>query len=252
MNALQTFIRCASLYVLVLPLTSPVYAAERQPDRISTSSSTASHLPSLTDQALEERLAYAERALDAHRTHAAVWWYGWSGFYAVAIVTEGTLATLTDDSAERADLIVAAAKTSLGLAALLIQPLQAKDGADDVRSMPGATRLDRVRRLEHAEAQLRINAKAADDRYFWLRHLATASINIAGGLIVAEGYDDPARGWRSAAIGFAVGEAMIWSQPWQPRQDLDAYEDRYRKSATSSVRWNMAPTLGGASIRGHF
>ena len=159
---------------------------------------------------------------------------------------------MTDDSARRADFIVSAAKATGGVFSLLYSPLQAKDGADTIRALPSTTPEDRLRQLARAEEQLRINAEAADKRYSWTRHLANIGVNAAGALIVGEGFDDRTRGWRSAGVGIAVGEAMIWSQPWWPAEEPDKYEQRFNKVSTFRVSWHIAPTLGGAAVYGTF
>jgi len=206
----------------------------------------------LGDREVDERLAYIEPQLDSGSGYASLWWYGWTGFYATGVVVQSTRAGLTDDSAKRADLIVSAVKATGGVFHLLYSPLHAKDGADAIRAMPSTTREDRLRQLARAEEQLRINGEAADKRYSWTRHLTNVGVNVAGALIVGEGFGDRSRGWQSAGIGIAVGEAMIWSQPWWLAEERDKYEQRFNKVSTPRVSWHVAPTLGGAAVYGTF
>ncbi len=218
----------------------------------SATDSIPPHLTRLDDREVIERLAFIEPQLDSGSGYASLWWNGWTGFYATGVVVQSTRAGLTNDSAKRADLVVSAVKATGGVLHLLYSPLQAKDGADVIRAMPSLTRDDRLRQLMRAEEQLRINEEAADNRFSWIPHLANVGVNAAGALIVGEGFGDRSRGWQSAGIGIAVGEAMIWSQPWWPAEERDKYEQRFNKVSGSRVSWHIAPTLGGAAVYGTF
>lgn len=206
----------------------------------------------LEDREVRARLAYLEEHLEARRRYANLWWRGWTGFYALGVVVQSTRAGLTDDASERADLIVSAVKATGGVIKLLYLPLQAKDGASAIEAMPAATPEQRLQRLARAEEQLRANAAEADRRYSWVYHLLNVGVNVGGALIVWQGFDDPARAWRSAGIGIAVGEVMIWSQPWWPSGDWEEYQRRFGDVASGRVSWRIVPTAGGVALRGTF
>jgi hypothetical protein len=209
------------------------------------------HLAALSDRDVEQRLQFLEERLDSSRQYAGLWWKGWTTFYSLGVVIEATRAGLTDNyDAKRADLILSSVKAAGGVANLLLRPLQAKDGADAVRRMPSASREDRLRQLARAEEQLRINAEQADKRYSLLRHGLNFAVNGAAALIVWQGFDDPSRAGRSFGIGVAVGEAMIWSQPWWPAADWQEYQRRF--DTRPRVSWQLVPTLGGAALQVKF
>ena len=109
-------------------------------------------------------------------------------------------------------------------------------------------------RLRIGEELLRENAKESASRWSWKRHAANVAINVAGGLIVAEGFDE-SRGWRSAGIGIAVGEIMTFSHPWKADKDLVEYEQRFGTTpdlAPRPITWNVAPSLGGVQLSVNF
>jgi hypothetical protein len=90
-------------------------------------------------------------------------------------------------------------------------------------------------RLRVGEELLRTNARESESRWSWKRHAANVAINVAGALIVAEGFDE-SRGWRSAGIGIAVGETFTFSHPWKGDDDLAEYERRFESIGVPAVK----------------
>ena len=212
----------------------------------------SAQLQALSDKEVDERLAYLEPKLDDGRLYATIWHRGWVAFYLLGVVVESYLAATTDDSAKRADYIVGAIKAPGGAFSLLWYGLRAQEGADPVRELPDATREDRLRRLALAEKLLAQDAKEAERRWSWKRHLLNVGINSAGALIVGEGFGDRERAWRSAGIGIGVGEVMIWSQPWEAPDKLAEYERRFGTSVeTAPTAWQLdiVPIQNGAAVQ---
>jgi hypothetical protein len=197
-----------------------------------------------------ERLRFVEQRLDQRRSYAGWWWKGWTGFYGIGMVVESVQAGTEDDGGKRADYIVSAAKAGFGVGRLLLYPPTAKEGADAMRVIAPSDEAACRERLRVGEELLRTNAKESASRWSWKRHAANVAINVAGGLIVAEGFDE-SRGWRSAGIGIAVGEAMTFSHPWKADDDLVEYEQRFGTNpdlAPRPVSWTVAPRLGGLQL----
>jgi hypothetical protein len=209
-------------------------------------------LSSLDDRQIDERLAYLEQHLEDGQLYARAWYDWWTTFYGLGIVVQSVQAGLEDDKSNRVDDILGAVKATGGFVRLLVRPLQAKYGADRIRAMPAVTRDERLQRLASAEEQLRINAKEADRRYSWLQHAGNVGVNVAGALIVWQGFDDAETAWTSAGIGIAVGEVMIWSQPWWPSSDWDEYRRRFSGIGGRRVSWRVVPTFGGAALYATF
>jgi hypothetical protein len=109
-------------------------------------------------------------------------------------------------------------------------------------------------RLRVGEELLRTNARESESRRSWKRHAVSVAINVAGALIVAEGFDE-SRGWRSAGIGIAVGETFTFSHPWKADDDLAEYERRFESSGVPAVKpvsWSVGPHLGGVRLQLNF
>ena len=202
-----------------------------------------------------ERVGFIEERLEQRRSYATWWWRGWTGFYGLGTVVQSVQAGIEDDRGKRADYTVSAVKAGFGVGRLLFYPITAKQGADPMRAVDPVDESACRERLRIGEELLRTNARESESRWSWKRHAPNVGINVAGGLIVAEGFDESARGWRSAGIGIAVGEAFTWSHPWKADDDLVDYEQRFESSgpaALKPVSWTVAPSLGGVQLRMSF
>jgi hypothetical protein len=183
---------------------------------------------SLSATDLEARATFLEQSLEGPQVHARAWWWGWLSFYSAAVIAQSIRLGLVDGMdesapAQRADFTISIVKAVGGITSLLLLPLSAMDGAEEMQKVEGDTIEDARRRVMLGEAALAENASESDRRYNWIRHTAMIAVNIAGGLIVWLGYEDLQRGAISTAVGIAVGEIILWTQPWQPRDSFDEY-----------------------------
>jgi len=198
-----------------------------------------------------QRLRFLESRLDGHARYADLWWKGWTGVFAGGIVVSGVRAGFEGDRGERADLVVTAAKSAIGLARNLWAPPPARLGARELAGMPTDTADGCARRLARAEEILHRNVEdAREGRRSWIPHVANLALNLAGALIVAEGFDE-ADGWTSGALGFAVGEARIWSHPWQAGGTLAEYRRRFPASGVPqapATSWHLESWGAGARV----
>jgi hypothetical protein len=195
------------------------------------------------------RIRFIETRLDDRRTYADWWWKGWTAAYGIGTVVESVEAGLeNDDTGRRADYVVGAVKAAFGTTRLALWPPTARRGADPMRAVDPVDDAACRERLTIGEGLLRQVAEESRTRWSWKRHVANLAINLAGGVIVAEGFDE-SRGWTSAGVGFAVGEAMTLSHPWGGDDDLAEYERRFAADrAPDRVTWSVAPWGRGGRI----
>lgn len=195
-----------------------------------------------------DRIRFLEERLDARRGYARWWWSGWTSAYGLGTVIQGVRAGIEDDRGRQADYAVSAAKAAFGTTRLLLAPPTARAGADPMRAIDPVDDAACRERLAAGQAALRASAHESRSRWSWKRHAANVAINVAGGVIVAEGFDE-SRGWTSAAVGIAVGELMTFSHPWTGDDDLADYERRFAGVAAGPrVTVSIAPWLGGARL----
>jgi hypothetical protein len=235
------------LAVVVALLALP--AAARGQDDVESGASFEGCAPDTA-----ARMRFIEGRLEDGQNYARYWWYGWTGFYAASMVVASARAGTEDDSGERADQIVNAVKALTGTVRNLIQRPTARLGADPVLGMPVGSEVDCQQRLGRGEELLRESAEEARERYSIPLHVGIVLFNVAGGVIVAQGFDEP-DGWRSAGIGIVVGEIAHWSHPWRQASDLEEYERRFPPDGVprpAPVSWGIAPIAGGAALRVSF
>jgi len=200
-----------------------------------------------TDRA--DRIRFIESRLEQRRTYADYWWKGWTSAYGVGTVVESVRAGLEDHRGRRADYAVSAGKAAIGTTRLLLYPPSARLGADPMRVIEPVDDASCRERLEVGEALLKKNAEESDSRWDWKRHAGNVALNVAGGIIVAEGFDE-GRGWTSMGIGIAVGEVMTFSHPWHADDDLAEYERRFGGAPPASrMTFSIGPWGQGAMVR---
>lgn len=178
---------------------------------------------SLSDAEIDRRLRFLEQRLDDSKRHGQFWHYGWLTVNGGSMVGLGIAAAATSDNDDSLKHGVNATKAAIGVARVLLDPLEARKGADPIRGLSEATREEKLAKLGAAEDQLQRNAKRADKRWSWKRHAGNAGINAAaGGIVAAFGDTDDA--YEVGVLGFLGGVAFILTQPWKPKDDWEDYK----------------------------
>jgi hypothetical protein len=197
-----------------------------------------------------QRLRFIEDHLDDKRTYAQRWMVGWNTVYSAGIVVGGGQAWMADDRGDRAAQVVSAVKSTIGLVQSVLDPPPARLGTRDLRTIPTDTAEDCARRLARAEEILRENAeKSREERFSWKPHAGNVALNLAGALIVSEGFGDETAAWQDGALGFVVGEGRIWSYPWHADGALREYERRFPASGVPQppeTTWHIESWGAGA------
>lgn len=179
------------------------------------------------DEEVRARLAFLRAALEDTKLHGQLWAWGWLGFYALGVGAQSVRAAIEDRPSVRADFVVSAVKSGIGIVTHTLRLPRSRLGADDIPAYDPRDPAGNLAALRLAEAALRQDARRAAQRYSWIAHATSVLLNVAGALVVGLGYDNWPRGITSAAVGIAVGQVVVWSQPWQPEGHVEAYEARF-------------------------
>jgi hypothetical protein len=166
---------------------------------------------------IEQRLTYAEGK-------ARLWTFGWGGGIAAAGI--GSLLAVPFVAPEnRVDWYTGAVSAGVGVAAIAIAPPVVLATAPALRAaMARATLPDDVcSLLPAAEADLVRVARDEERQGRWYVHVGNVLFNVGLGLFLGLGYHHWEAGVINAAVGTAVGEALILTRPTAAIHDLDAY-----------------------------
>ena len=178
---------------------------------------------SATDADIDQRLRFLEERLDDSELHGQIWWYGWLTINSGATLAGGLSAGLSDDNDDTVKNATNATKAAIGLTRMLINPLEARFGADGIRDLPEGTREEKLAKLPAAEDQLKRNAARADRRWSVARHAGNVAINVAAGTFVAL-RGETGHAFEVGVGGFIGGLAFILTEPWGPAQDWEDYQ----------------------------
>lgn len=174
-----------------------------------------------TDE-LSQRRAFLEARLEVEAQAVQMWWRAWMGIYIIGVAFNGANLPYESNDGLQANSAIGIGKSSLGVLQLLLDADGALRGADAMR----AAGPDLAAQVRMGEALLEENARRAERRWHWLPHVINLALNLGGGLFVLLEYDEPV-GLAWAALGFAMGEASIWTYPWGAPRDLHDYRRRF-------------------------
>ncbi len=201
---------------------------------------------------MARRLAFIEERLNAGRTSARYWQYGWSGFFAANMAAQGYMTFNSNDGDNQAKYAVGAVKSAAALALMLFRSLPATEGAAPLEDMPTGTPDQKEARLTAAEDLLRTNAARAGERTSWTRHLTAVGIHLIGSTTIAA-IGDVQDAAVSNFTGIAISQVHIWSQPRRAIDDLNDYERAFPDPPSDeTVSWELTPIQGGLGVTFRF
>jgi hypothetical protein len=204
--------------------------------------------PVTADEEIDLRLGFIEERLNAGKRHARYWQNGWTGFYSASALAQTVFWLDADNNDDRINYVVGAIKSTGGLIDILLRPMPGRSGAEEIRGMQAPS----IDKLGRAEELLQATALRAQAKSTWKPHLKVMGVNLLGGAVILA-FGDGGDALISTAMGIAVGEANIWTQPTQPSTDLRDYQGRFVGLQTKNARhWQLLPFPGGAMVRVSF
>jgi hypothetical protein len=195
-----------------------------------------------------ERLQFIRQRLAREAPRARTWTTAWAVGYGLLTGAQLALVPFFDDEGMQADLVVGAGSSAIGLAALLVVPLEVIDDQagleadlNDPRTGPG-----QCAQLARAENLLIRDAVSEADGVSWLMHGANGVLALGVGLVLGLGFDRWESGAINAAASFAIGEVMILTQPNQLTEDLNRYRQGDLSAGETGAAWFLMPLLASA------
>ncbi|TAA43656.1 hypothetical protein [Corallincola spongiicola] len=202
----------------------------------------------MEESEIDERLSYLEARLNEIQTPSTYWQYGWTGFYGASALAQAYKANDEDDSDESTKQWVGAVKSTGGFAMMMLKPLPVVAGWDEYQMLPGNNRAEKLARLAEAEKMLEQSAWRADERYTLKPHLIGVGVNLLGAAAIAA-WGDSGDALGSAALGIAISEAAIWTQPDAAREGWDGYQQQFNEAEKSAFNWRIVPGFNSVSLQ---
>ena len=209
------------------------------------------------DSRVTARLRSVEQALEAGEPAAQLWWGGWLFGLTTAAAAQG-VASLSVSARAQPLYQVGAVRAAIGAASVVLVPFPAAFAPARLRALPEGTAADRLEKLRLAEHLLRRAAMIERLGRSWVPRAGALLLNSAGSLWLWLREDRPASAAISFALGMAVGEAKIFTQPTAA---IDAAEALLGVDAPAAaggaargpaLRWALWPAPGGVLLAGQF
>ena len=238
---------------LALLLVAELFAA--RPAEATRCRAIAGGSPALAAIDAETRLAWLDRRLAADAARARIWAVTWGVAYGTITVVQLALLPTADTTGERAEKIVGATASFIGVLAGVALPLKVMGDqrwwARHLRGAPADA--DPCALLNTAELLLVRDAESEAFGVGPLVHVGNFAINIAAGLVLGLGYGRWGAFGYSTLVGIVVGEVQASTQPTDVVEDLRLYRAG-ELTARHPVRLGVAlapmlqPGGGGAMV----
>lgn len=229
----------------------PVAAAVLAVSICSMAASPAASFAQTCDPDTEARLAFIEQRLEEAQPKERLWWRSWMTVFVFGVGWGITNGVLEDNNEQAAADYVNAAKSVLGIADLTLRPHVGRFGAAPIRAIPKTSPESCRERLRVAEKHLEEASDAASMRWSWQRHLWSLTLNLGAAVAIAEGADEPERGWQDFAISETSAELHIWTHPTRIADGWDEYRTKFSGApaavAPSTLRFAAMPG-GGVGV----
>ena len=154
-----------------------------------------------------DRLARLHSALDADESAVRLWWYGWAGLFAASGGVQTGLGAFSSDPAFRADQLVGATTSWLGVAGMALTPVKPQQRWESLQDAPVELQL----RL--AEAELRDRAHRERHVGGWLDHTLCAVVALGAGAYLGLHEKRVSSAVMIGVTDLVIGEIELWTVP---------------------------------------
>jgi hypothetical protein len=217
--------------------------------------------PRLEQIDADARLAFIRRELRDGARKARLWSWSWTGVYGSLATYQLLSATVIDTSRDgRIDGYIGAASAAIGVATMQLMPLKVMSDQRwlDRRLRLASADVDRCALLDEAEHLLVRDAASEAFGTSPLIHAGNLVFNIGLAVLLGAGFGHWRTAGITAAVGTAVGELEVFTQPTNSVDALRRYRSGVLGGRTEQPRpsWVVTPALGagvyGLQIAGSF
>jgi hypothetical protein len=199
------------------------------------------------DADTEARLEFIETNLEANQSRERLWWRSWLAVFSIGVGYGVVGGALESNNEHAAASYVTAAKSTLGILQLTLRDHVGRHGAAPIRAIPKTSAASCAERLRVAEQTLEKAGNMSNMRWSWKTHLSSLVLNLGAGIAIAEGADEPERGWQDFVVAEIASEAHIWTHPTANADVWAEYRQKYSgaPAALAPRSFNLAAHPGG-------
>ena len=207
-----------------------------------------------SDEEVNDKLAFIERRLDAGTAEANRWSYAWFTTFGTLAVGQFGVALGVKDPGFRADMAVGAVSSAFGVLPFALLPFTPRFAASQLAAWPERTPEERRKKLVRAEELLKKSAEVERLGHGWVPQIAGIGVSVGFGLVLSLGYNRIRTGMMNTAVGIALVETQIFTQPTTAIDDWNDYQKGSLHGARHSHGTSIAivPSPGGINIAGAF
>jgi hypothetical protein len=199
------------------------------------------------DADTEARLEFIESNLEANKSREKLWWGSWMAVFSIGAAYGIVGGVLESNNEHAAASYVTAAKSTLGIVQLVVRDHVGRHGAAPIRAIPKTSSASCAERLRVAEQTLEQAGKMSSMRWSWRAHLTSLVLNLGAGIAIAEGADEPERGWQDFAVSEISSELHLWTHPTKNADVWAEYRQKYSgaPAAMAPRSFNLTAHRGG-------
>jgi hypothetical protein len=203
-------------------------------------------VPALAQVDAEARLRWLDHRLSIDARNARIWAITWGLGYGTISAVEFGLIWTTHDTGQRAEYVVGAVASFIGVMAIGVLPLSIMNDQrwwerHEARAPKGT---DVCALLSEAERVLIRGAASEAFGVGPLVHIGNFAINTAAGLVLGLGYGRWSAFAYTGIVGIAVGELQVATQPTGVIEDLRRYRNAELGDAparAAKLQWSLTP-----------
>ena len=188
----------------------------------------------LTSLAFADNNEWLSQKVEHYEKQARWWQHGWLAFHGTSSVIEGYEANRTHSKAVERAKTVSAVASGLGVADLLLEPLDISEG----------------RNTTEAAFRLKNLAERIEEKSSWRGHLAGWLTGLVGGMLITGGHGKESDGWEFFALSGLVTEMQIWTLPKDAVQDWKNYQRMSQISCIDNRMVSFKPAAARAIRHG--
>jgi hypothetical protein len=197
----------------------------------------------IANQSDANRLKFLTHVINEESKAANTWTFAWGGSYALLTMVQLSIMPLFPEN-EKPDWYWGAVSSGVGVAFSIIDPLEVLN-AGPIFAARASKQMGEIETCQLIAEGERLLKDGSDHEFLgtrWFIHVANVAFNMGLGLVLGLGYQRWISGIINAAIGTAIGEATIFTEPTALISGWNQYISQ-GTTVHTTLEFKLVPTL---------